>query len=79
MVHLEFVSDDGVVVTYDYMPERKDASRGTVAVNRVTGERILVRKAEENELSWYRGHAWRRIEKMLEDGDLRKETCSIWY
>lgn len=78
MIHLEFVRDDAVI-TYDYMPERKDASRGTVAVNWVTGERTLVRKAGESELSWYRGHAWRRVEQMLEDGDLRKENCSVWY
>lgn len=74
MVRLEFVRDDGAVVTYDYMPERKDASRGTFAVNRVTGERIIARKAGESELSWYRGHAWRRIGQMMEDGSLRKET-----
>ena len=79
MVHLEFVSDDGTLVTYDYMPERRDAPRGTVAVNRVTGERILIKKAEENELSWYRGGAWRRIEQMIGDGELKTETYAAWY
>ena len=79
MVYLEFASDDGRIVTYDYMPESKDAPRGTVAVDRVTRERILIRKSEEDEPSWYRGHAWRRIEQMLREGILEQETYNAWY
>ncbi len=34
MVYLTLVSDDGETVTYDYMPEREDAPKGTVTVSR---------------------------------------------
>ena len=79
MVYLEYVKEADDEVVYDYMPEREDAPRGTVSVNRKTRKRSLLKKSSENELSWYRGHAWRRIEQMLDDGRLENRTCSAWY
>ena len=79
MVYLEYVETRGDEVVYDYMPERKDALRGTVSVNRKTRERSLLKKSSADELSWYSCHAWRRIEQMLDDGHLKQETYSAWY
>jgi len=79
VVYLEYVETKGDEVIYDYMPERKDAPRGTVSVNRKTRKRSLLKKSSENELSMYRGHAWRRIDQMLDDGHLKQETYAAWY
>lgn len=79
MVYLEFVSDDGSWVIYDYMPEKRDASRGTIAVSRETGERRLLKRSPAGELSAYHSHAWRRVEEMIEDGVLKHEAYSAWY
>lgn len=79
MVYLEFVSDEGSWVTYDYMPEKRDASRGTIAVSRETGERRLLKMSPVGEWSAYHGHAWRRVDEMIKDGILKHETYSAWY
>ena len=79
MVYMEFVSDDGAEVIYDYMPETKDAPKGTVSVNRKTGERKLIKRSPDGEWSAYHSQAWKRIEQMIADGTLKRETSSAWY
>ena len=79
MVFLELVSMEGDEVTYDYMPESKDAPRGTLSVNRSTGVRTLHSKSSDDELPWYRCHAWSRIDEMIVDGNLESVTASAWY
>lgn len=73
--------DEGTRVVYDYAPEKKDARRGTVAVDRETRERFLIAKSpdEPRSLSCYRGHAWNGIDIMLDDGNLLEETYNAWY
>lgn len=65
MVFLEFVSDDGAEVVYDYMPERKDAARGTVSVNRTTRERKLIKRSPDGERPAYHSQAWKRVEQLF--------------
>ena len=64
----------------DYMPERKDADKGIVSVNRYTRERKKIKgSADGGRWSAYHGHAWRRIEEMLDAGELKKEAYAAWY
>ncbi|MBM7000545.1 hypothetical protein I3I95_10550 [bacterium] len=79
MVYLTLVSDDGETVTYDYMPEREDAPKGTVTVSRSSGTCGIPKRAPDDDFRWYAGHAWQRIKAMLASGDLRERTCAAWY
>ena len=79
MVYLEYVREANDEVVYDYMPEREDAPRGTVSVNRKTRKRSLLKASSENELSMYRRQAWRRVDQMLDAGHLEQKTYSAWY
>lgn len=79
MVYLEFVSDDGDMVVYDYMPQREDAPRGTLFVNRSDGQRGLIKKSSADDWSEYRGQAWSLIEEMIKSGNLKEKTGTAWY
>lgn len=79
MIYLEFVGIDGEDVIYDYMPEYNGAPSGRVSVDRITRERKLISKSSEDELSWYRGAAWRAIDHLIDSGDLKDELCYGWY
>lgn len=79
MVHLEFIEINGDDVVYDYMPERIESERGTVSVNRKTRARKLIKAAPGDEISMYRGMAWKRIDQMLDEGTLEKKTGIAWY
>lgn len=79
MVYLELVGIEGDEVVYDYMPERKDADRGTVAVNRKTGERTLRKQSADGLWSAYHRQAWKRIEEMIAEGELKQDAYAAWY
>lgn len=79
MVWLELVDASGDEVIYDYMPESRTANRGRLSVNKATREYGLISKSGEDELDWYRGHAWREIDKMIDAGEYPQETYVAWY
>ena len=79
MVYLEFVSDDGDRVVYDYIPQREDAPRGTLFVSRSDGQRGLIKKSPADDWSEYRGKAWSLIEHMIREGNLKEKTWAAWY
>ena len=79
MVFLELVDASGDEVVYDYMPERKDAPRGRVSVNKTTRDRKWLKPSEDGEWSAYRGHAWYRIDKMIDKGEYPNTDVSVWY
>ena len=81
MVYLEFIEElDNGDVVYSYMPERKDADKGIVSVNRYTRERKKIKdSADGGRWSAYHGHAWLRIEEILDAGELKKEAYAAWY
>ena len=79
MVYLEFVEERNNDIVFDYMPEHETADRGRVAVNRNTGERKLLKKSLDDEGFNYRSHAWRRIEQMIADGEIKQQAFSAWY
>ncbi|MEE8716581.1 MAG: hypothetical protein SOI26_05570 [Coriobacteriales bacterium] len=78
MVYLELVGDDGETVTYDYMPEREDAVRGTITVSR-SGEYGIPMLASGDDFGWYAGHALRRVREMLSSGNLKERAVVAWY
>lgn len=79
MVFLEYVRTEGDEVIYDYMPEKEDAPRGTISVNRRTRERSLLKESSADEQQWFMAHAWMRIEQMLDAGRLEKKTYAAWH
>lgn len=79
MVFLELVEDGKTDVVYDYMPEKESAARGTISVNKTTRERNLIKKSPDEDISWYRGHVWQKIDEMLDSGVLEEKTCAAWY
>ena len=80
MVYLKFVveNDDGEII-YDFMPESPHAKPGSVSVNRITHERKLIRKSPDSPLSMYHAHAWKRVDQMIVDNNLKQETYAAWY
>lgn len=79
MVYLEFLEEVDGVVYYEYMPERRDAERGVVAIDRGTRERTLVKLSPASDMSMYYAHAWSRIDQMLDDGELKLQAYAAWY
>ena len=79
MVYLEYVGEQNGDVIYDYMPERKNADRGRISVNRETRERKLLKRSADDRSFNYHGHAWLRIDQMLDEGSLKRETYAAWY
>lgn len=64
-------------VIYEYLPEGQQLS-GRVALDRITGERILLEKAEDYSSS-YAFHAWKRMEEYAVVGEFKKEDIVAWY
>lgn len=79
MVYLEFVRIDGDEVVYNYRPEDETAAYGTISVNRVTRKRTLIKTSETNSMSEYYRHGWKRIDLMLDAGDLKQKAVAAWY
>ena len=79
MVLMESRGANGNLVVYDYRPEREDAPVGTVAVNRLTGERVLISQSTADPHRIYAGHAWRRIERMIEENDFPEKAMAAWW
>lgn len=79
MVYLKYVSADGDEVIYNYMPEKKDTPKGRISLNSKIRECAWLSPPCEGELSWYREHAWRRIEEMLDKGELKQSPYEAWY
>lgn len=79
MVRMRCVSVDNGVVSYEYMPEFKDAPSGVVSVEIATGERRVVSRSSEDLRGVYAMHALNRIEEMIEDNSFPEEAVSAWY
>lgn len=79
MVLLRQISLKDGVATYEYRPEREDAPAGIVSVDLETGERRLVRQSDGDPRRTYAGHAWRRIDRMSEEGSFPEEAMEAWY
>lgn len=79
MVFLSKASISDGVATYEYRPERKDAPAGIVSVEIETGNRSLVKQSSLDPRRVYAGHAWRRIDRMIEEGSFPEEAMAAWY
>ena len=79
MVFLSKVSISDGVATYEYRPERRDAPAGVVSVKIETGNRNLVKQSSADPRRVYAGHAWKRIDSMIEEGSFPEEAMSAWY
>lgn len=78
MVRLRLV-EAGDMPTYDYFPESFSEEPGRIAVDAKTRERISISQAPSDPTDAYKFHAWRRIEQMLDAGELLSETYAAWY
>ncbi len=79
MVWIELVDASGDEVVYDYMPELRTADRGRLSVNKETRERRIIKKSKDDWWSEYHGHAWHRMDKMIDEDVYPQETCVAWY
>lgn len=81
MVYVDIVSMDGDKVTASYAPESKDAKRGTIELNRATGDELVVEYSPDDNAhsSWYVPHAFDELFCMLESEPPRMSGVSCWY
>lgn len=76
MVWLELISITDEFAKYKYYPEHGE-TYGVVTVNRINGERSTEKEADGYP-SFYKGHAWRAIEKMQEEKKFQKTMMVAW-
>lgn len=79
MALMESRGANGDLLVYDYRPEREDAPVGTVAVNRLTGERVLISQSAVDPYRIFTGYAWRRIERMIEENVFPEKAVAAWW
>ena len=78
MVRIELSSVDEKEAVYKYFPEQETEKYGIVAVNRKTGERVILQKASDygNE---YAFHTCREIERYISKGVFKPKGMVAWF
>lgn len=79
MVKFFLVSTADNIATYEYYPE-DDRSKecGIIALDIVSGETTLIKKAEKGFMN-YAGYAMNRIEEYFGKGEIPKSGMVMWY
>lgn len=79
MVYLRLVSSNNGTLTYEYMPEKKEAMSGSISIDSSTREKKLLKSSPQDVGTLYASKAARALEKMLDSSRVEDELYLAWY
>lgn len=81
MVYVRIESNRGSLYEASYMPNDATAAPGRIALDSETKERALLAKSPDDAMpnSWFVGHAFAELERMVSQTPVKKSSSVAWW